>query len=78
LSNIVGLNNLMRLMKKPEVVVEPGTLYTRAQVAQFFQVNKRTLQRWETEGVGPKVTRVGLSVYYRGDSILAALEEGTK
>jgi hypothetical protein len=59
-------------------MIEPGQLYTRDEVARYFGVNKRTLARWEAQGIGPRVTRIGLTVYYRGEVILDEIDRGTK
>jgi len=48
---------------------------TRAQVAKFTQTSVPTLARWAVEGVGPKVTRLGMrAVRYRREDVLAWLE----
>lgn len=50
-------------------------LATRAELAEFVDLSVPTLDRWAMQGVGPKVTRLGLrAVRYRKDDVLAWLD----
>ncbi|MGM1017328.1 MAG: helix-turn-helix transcriptional regulator [Actinomycetota bacterium] len=49
-------------------------LATRVQVAEYTQTSIPTLARWAQSGVGPKVLRIGRSVRYRREDVLAWLE----
>ncbi len=44
---------------------------TRAELAQFWRVSTRTIERHEMAGIGPRPIRVGGRVLYRRDDVLA-------
>lgn len=49
-------------------------LATRAQVAAYTQIAVPTLARWAGEGTGPRMVKLGASVRYRRDDVLAWLK----
>ena len=44
-------------------------LYTPDEAAKFLNSNPRTLERWRTEGNGPRFVKVGRRVHYRRESL---------
>lgn len=44
---------------------------TRQELADFWRVTTRTLERHEMAGIGPRPLRVGGRVLYRRDDVLA-------
>lgn len=53
-------------------------LSTRPQLAEFSGVSVSTLARWASEGVGPKITRLGTrAVRYRRADIVSWIESST-
>lgn len=44
---------------------------TRADLALFWRVSPRTIERYETAGIGPPPIRVGGRVLYRREDVLA-------
>ncbi len=45
------------------------------QLAQHWKKSVRTLQRWRTVGCGPAYFRIGQTIYYRPEDILAFEEK---
>lgn len=59
----------------PQVPIEPGLLYTAEEAVGFLRSSRRTLEGWRLRGEGPVYTRVGRRVRYRGEALLAYLDE---
>ena len=59
-------------MSKPEAIL--SDFFTKKQLATELGREVRTLDRWDTLGMGPPRTRVGRKVLYRRTSILKWLE----
>ncbi|AWZ01277.1 helix-turn-helix domain protein [Rhodobiaceae bacterium] len=47
---------------------------TTAQLAKFVHTSPRTLERWRTEGRGPRFCKCGHKVLYHIDDVTAHLE----
>lgn len=55
---------------------EMPVLLTTAEVARILRVDRTTLSRWRTRGVGPRVTWLSPSVpRYQGRDVLSWLEK---
>lgn len=50
-------------------------LATRAQVAEYVQTSVQTLARWACYGGGPKFIKLGGSVRYRREDVLAWIDD---
>jgi hypothetical protein len=50
---------------------EPRSLAPERALAQRWNKSVRTLQRWRNEGYGPPYIRIGGTVHYRVEDILA-------
>jgi hypothetical protein len=57
-------------------VIKPEALYTAVETAGYLRISKRTLERWRTDGRGPRVTRLweGGRPLYLGRHIIEALK----
>jgi hypothetical protein len=55
-------------------VPEPKLLYTPLEAARFLRLSPRSLERWRTNGAGPKHLRLGRRVVYQGAELLAYVE----
>ncbi len=53
---------------------DESVLLTEAELADELRVSRRTLQRWRTEGRGPRWIRVGKGPRYRWGDVQAWLE----
>ena len=49
------------------------THYNTAQLAEYLQISKRTLERWRLEGKGPKYFKLGSRVLYSEEQVEAWL-----
>jgi hypothetical protein len=55
--------------------IDPDLVYTPKEAAEFLRVSPRTLERWRSDGSGPKCTRYGrVKVVYRGQALLTFLD----
>jgi hypothetical protein len=56
-------------------VIKPEALYTAVETAGYLRISKRTLERWRTDGRGPRVTRLweGGRPFYLGRHIFEAI-----
>jgi hypothetical protein len=43
----------------------------RNEAAAYLRVNKKTLERWQAAGIGPPITKIGRTVYYRWETLRA-------
>jgi len=43
----------------------------RAEAAAYLRVCKKTLERWQSAGTGPAITKLGRTVYYRWETLRA-------
>jgi excisionase family DNA binding protein len=43
----------------------------RNEAAAYLRVCKKTLERWQADGTGPAITKVGRTVYYRRETLRA-------
>ncbi len=55
--------------------IEPDVLYATAEAAHILGISVRSLERWRSEGRGPKITRLYRNAppRYRGSDLLEAL-----
>ena len=55
--------------------IRHDALYTANEVAGILKINRRTLERWRKDGIGPVVTRLHTNAppRYRGADLLDAL-----
>ncbi len=65
--------------QNPEILppfIRPDSLYTSAETAQYLRITTRTLERWRSDGRGPRVTRLhaGGRPLYFGKHIIEAIE----
>lgn len=44
------------------------------ELAKHIKTSPRTLERWRTEGQGPKYYKLGRKVIYKSDDVIAYLE----
>ena len=49
--------------------IDDRVLYTPDEAAKFLNSNVRTLERWRTEGNGPRFVKVGRRVHYRREAL---------
>ncbi len=65
----------MAIDANPKALVS-GTLYTPDEVATYLKVNVKTLEVWRATGRYPnlKFKKVGASVRYRGEDVLAFVD----
>lgn len=56
--------------------VKPAALYTAREAATLLRVSARTLERWRSDGRGPRVTRLWANgrPLYLGRDLFAALD----
>ena len=56
-------------------IIQPDALYTAEETAWYLRISKRTLERWRTDGRGPRVTRLweGGRPFYLGRHIFEAI-----
>jgi len=56
--------------------IRHDALYTANEVAGILKINRRTLERWRKDGIGPVVTRLHTNAppRYRGADLLDALD----
>jgi predicted DNA-binding transcriptional regulator AlpA len=65
----------MRSSKKPAEKAGPPKMMTSIQVAQALGVDRSTLSRWRSQGMGPRVYWLAKSCpRYREDDVLEWLE----
>lgn len=61
-------------LAKLRYVGEFPELATRTELSEFFSVSVATLARWASEGIGPRVTKLGHAARYRKKDILDWLD----
>jgi hypothetical protein len=68
------MTDLSLKIREPFIVAD--ALYTADETAHYLRVSKRTLERWRTDGRGPRVTRLwpGARPLYLGEDIITALK----
>jgi hypothetical protein len=57
--------------------VDPDTLLTEAEAADFLKLSVRTLQAWRVRVAGPAFVHVGRAIRYRRRDLIAWIEANT-
>jgi excisionase family DNA binding protein len=55
--------------------LQPDPLWDKRLAARYLRISVQTLDRWRTEGRGPKWLKVGSQVRYRATDVEAYLAE---
>lgn len=57
--------------------IDPDTLLTEVQTAEFLNLSVRTLQAWRIKMAGPRFVRAGRAVRYRRSDLIAWIDANT-
>lgn len=57
---------------------EPGTLLDKNRMADIFEVNEKTIRRWEKEGVIPCGVKMGSNRMWVSDLVLEHIKSKSK
>jgi predicted DNA-binding transcriptional regulator AlpA len=55
-----------------------SALLNEKDAARFLSLSYRTLQSWRSEGRGPRYLRLGRSIRYRWDDLLAWIDDSQR
>ena len=64
--------------KNPNIIIDAVAFYRTAEAAELMGgLSNSTLARWRVTGEGPRYAKIGKTVIYKGQDLLAFIERRT-
>jgi predicted DNA-binding transcriptional regulator AlpA len=66
------------MSRKPNYHEEPETAFTEKELAEKWNLSRKTLQSWRLKGLGPRFIKMGKAVRYLELDVYAFEKENSK